>query len=81
MEYRIQFKPRAIKDLKALPKETVRRIVKKIEALQNNLEGDVKKLTNYSPEYRLRVGTYRVLFEVDDDEMIIYRILHRKDAY
>ena len=49
--------------------------------LQNNLGGDVKQLTNFTPEYRLRVGNYRVLFEVEDDKVIVYRIVHQKDAY
>jgi mRNA interferase RelE/StbE len=81
MMYHVEFKPRAIKDLKALPAATQRRILARIEALQDDLAGDVKKLTSFTPEYRLRVGDYCVLFEVDDAKVIIYRILHRKDAY
>lgn len=53
----------------------------KIETLENNLSGDVKRLTNFSPEYRLRVGDFRVLFEVEEERVIIYRVKHRKDAY
>lgn len=64
MEYVVEFKPRAIKDLKSLHPDTSDRIIAKIEGLQNNLSGDVKKLTNFTPEYRLRVGDYRVLFEL-----------------
>lgn len=81
MSYQVEFKPRAIKDLKGLPAAEQRRMIPKIEALQNDLSGDIKKLTNFTPEYRLRVGNYRVLFEVEADKVIIYRILHRKDAY
>lgn len=53
----------------------------KVEALADDLSGDVKRLTNFTPEYRLRVGDYRVLFEVDGDNVVIYRIKHRKEAY
>lgn len=81
MNYQIEFKPRAVKDLKALSAVQHRQVVEKIEALQKDLVGDVKKLTDYSPEYRLRVGNYRVLFEVDGNSVVVYRILHRKDAY
>jgi mRNA interferase RelE/StbE len=81
MTYNVDFKPRALKDLKGLPEATRRRIIEKVEALQNDLAGDVKRLTNFTPEYRLRVGKYRVLFEVDGAEVVIYRVLHRKDAY
>ena len=56
MTYEVVFKPRALKDLKALPAEDSHRIVRKAEALQNDLAGDVKKLTGFTPEYRLRVG-------------------------
>lgn len=45
------------------------------------MSGDVKKLTNFTPEYRLRVGEYRILFEVENSKIIVYRILHRKDVY
>ena len=81
MSYTVVFKPRALKDLKSMAPSTCRRIVEKIEELQNNLAGDVKKLTNFTPEYRLRVGDYRALFEVEENEVVIYRVLHRKDVY
>ena len=55
--------------------------MEKIEAMQNDLTGDVKRLTNFTPEYRLRVGDYRVLFEIEGQTVVIYRVLHRKDAY
>jgi mRNA interferase RelE/StbE len=79
--YQIEFKPRAVKDMKSFPPDDRRRVMSKIEALQNNLEGDVKRLTNFTPEYRLRVGIYRVLFETVGDKVLIYRVKHRKDAY
>jgi mRNA interferase RelE/StbE len=81
VNYSIELKPRAIKDLKKLPPEDRRRIVAKIEMMQDNLAGDVKKLTNLTPEYRLRVGDYRVLFEVDQAQIVIYRVKHRRDVY
>jgi mRNA interferase RelE/StbE len=40
-----------------------------------------KKLTNFEPAYRMRVGNYRILFDVIRDEIQIGRILHRKDSY
>lgn len=81
MKYQIEFKPRALKDLRSLSAENSRRILAKAEALQDNLSGDVKHLTNFTPEYRLRVGDYRVLFEVETDRVIIYRIRHRREVY
>ncbi len=81
MPFNVDFKPRAIKDLSALPKDNARRILEKITALQDNLRGDVRRLTEYTPEYRLRVGDYRVLFEVEDKTIVVYRIIHRREAY
>lgn len=81
MTYEIEFKPQAIKDLKPLPKKVQGRIMAAIDGLKDGFTGDVKKLTNYTPEYRLRIGDYRVLFELDGKKLVIYRIVHRKDAY
>ena len=81
MNYSVSLKPRAQKELKGLPKEIRGLVVDALEKLKDNLAGDVKKLTNYSPEYRLRVGQYRVLFEVEGTEVVVYRVLHRSKAY
>ena len=81
MVYQIEFKPRAVKDMKSFTPDDRRRIMLRIEALQNGLTGDVKRLTNFTPEYRLRVGDYRVLFETVGDKVLIYRIKHRRNAY
>lgn len=81
MTYQIEFTPRAVKDLQQLPSMQRQRIMTRIEALEDGLSGDVKRLTDFTPEYRLRVGDYRVLFEVESSNVVIYRILHRKDAY
>ena len=45
------------------------------------MPGDIKKLTNFTPEYRLRVGKYRVLFKIDGEILRIHRVKHRTDAY
>ena len=81
MTYNAEFKPRAIRDLEDLSPEVRRRIIEKIEAMQQGLAGDVKRLTNFTPEYRLRVGDYRILFEIEGTRLIIYRVLHRRQAY
>lgn len=81
MTYEVGFKPRALKDLKAIDQRESARIVEKVEAMRDNLTGDVKKLTNFTPEYRLRVGNYRVLFALEDNKIVVYRVRHRKDVY
>ncbi|MGQ4915559.1 MAG: type II toxin-antitoxin system RelE family toxin [Candidatus Asgardarchaeia archaeon] len=43
---------------------------------------DIKKLRGYKNHYRLRIGSYRVLFEFESgDTILIHAILHRKKAY
>ena len=49
--------------------------------MENDLSGNVKRLTDFEPQYRLRVGNYRVLFNIENDFIIIYRIKHRREAY
>lgn len=81
MKYQVELKPKAIKNLSRIPKEDGKRIVAKLKFLEDNLRGDVKRLTSYTPEYRMRVGDWRILFEVEDDTIVVYRIRHRKEAY
>ena len=82
MNYAVDLKPRAIKDLKHLQKQDASRIADALERLQSDLTGDVKKLTNFTPEYRLRVGQFRVLFEIENKtRIIVYRVVHRREAY
>ena len=81
MFYEINFKPTSVKDLKKIDKKNQKVIINKIEKMSDNLTGDIKKLTNFTPEYRLRIGDYRVLFEIEGNNIIIYRIKHRKESY
>ena len=81
LKFSLEFKPKAVKDLKRIPKDQVVKILESIERLQSGLQGDIKRLTDFTPEYRLRVGNYRILFEIEGNRLVIYRIIHRKDAY
>lgn len=79
---KIEIKEKAIKDLKRIDKNDANKILKNIQKLSNypNIS-NIKKLTNNDPAYRLRIGDYRVLFNIIDNLIIVYRIKHRKDAY
>ncbi len=81
MRYEIEIRKRAEKDLALLPKADAQRIVDALFLLEEGLTGDIKKLASALPEYRLRIGVWRVLFEIVESKIIIYRILHRKEAY
>ena len=57
----------ARQQVRALAKEQRRNVARRLDALQNNLSGDVKKLAAKTHEYRLRVGNLRVLFTLEKD--------------
>ena len=82
MRYSVELKPQAYKDLKRVHRSDAAKIFDALDNLADGLSGDVKRLTNLTPEYRLRVGNYRVLFEIENGKrIVIYRVNHRKDAY
>jgi len=81
MKYKISFYSKALKQLEKLDQVTQKRIIEKVRLLSDNLQGDVKKLTDFTPEFRLRVGDYRILFEIEAETIFIHLIKHRKEAY
>ena len=81
MKYDLRFESRALKDLRRLDMRISKRIVDRIEIMAEDLRGDVKKLTDHSPQYRLRIGDYRVLFDIEDGTIVIQRIRNRREVY
>lgn len=81
MRYRLEISEEALAQLRALPKEQRRRIGEKLDALQTDLRGDVKKLAGQEGKYRLRVGSFRVLFTLEKDRIMVHVVRDRKDAY
>ncbi|MDD5228679.1 MAG: type II toxin-antitoxin system RelE/ParE family toxin [Methylococcales bacterium] len=78
----IELKKSAVKDLKAIPNAVKTHIHNVIAELVNFPHvKQIKKLTQFEPAYRLRVGDYRILFDVEDDKILIGRVLHRKESY
>ena len=71
----------ALDDLRRIPKRFAKQIVAKVSRLEEGLHGNIKRLTNFDCDYRLRCGDYRVLFDVEDNKAIVHRVLHRKQAY
>ncbi|HEV7401634.1 MAG TPA: type II toxin-antitoxin system RelE/ParE family toxin [Chthoniobacteraceae bacterium] len=81
MRYRLEIKEEARRQRRALPKEHRRNIGRRLDALQDDLAGDVKKLAARTQEYRLRVGSFRVLFTLESGVISIYAVRDRKEAY
>lgn len=84
VEYRIQFAPSARKQFERLPRAIQRRITGRIDDLASNPRphGSIK-LEGEDDLYRIRVGRYRVLYSIHDDELIVIvvRVGHRRDVY
>ncbi len=68
--YKIIIKKKAKKFIDKLPKNERMRIAKAIQLLPNG--EDIKKLKGHSDLLRLRVGEYRIIYTVDNGELIIY---------
>ncbi len=65
-----------------LDKGIARRIKQEAERLAETGNGNVKKLQGIDPpEFRLRVGDYRVRFHNDGVTVTVLRVLHRREAY
>ncbi len=79
---KIKVRKSAIKDLKSINEPFKNKIHNKISELRNFPDvANIKRLTNFEPAYRLRVGNYRILFDVINDMIIIGRVLHRQGSY
>lgn len=84
MAYRIEVKPQAEKALARIPNPHRRRVAKAIDSLARvpRPSGCVK-LAGADDAYRLRVGDYRIVYQIVDRVLVVYviRVAHRKDVY
>jgi mRNA interferase RelE/StbE len=81
MAYEMEIKDEARAALRALPDDIRRQIGFRLHLLQQDFSGDLKKLKGSKNEYRLRVGNYRVLFELEGKRIVVYSVGPRKDIY
>jgi mRNA interferase RelE/StbE len=79
--YQIEYGDSALNDLDDLPVRERAQIIRKIERLEHGLHSNIKHLHNAEAAYRLRMGDYRILFDVAGDVIVIRRIGNRKDVY
>jgi len=81
--YSIEFLNSAAKEFRKLNIEIKRSMIDPIDALRNNpYSHKTKKLRN-TDLYRIRVGDYRIIYQIDDDEktVLITKIGHRREVY
>lgn len=83
-QYKVFFKPSADRQLRKLPVEVQRRIVGEVAALAfNPRPPGVVKLTGDDNLWRIRIGDYRVVYEIHDARLIVLvlRVAKRGDVY
>jgi mRNA interferase RelE/StbE len=84
LKYRINVKKSAAKALKNISKTDQKRISKAIDNLAENLPNpNTTKMKGNNPFHKIRVGDYRIIYEIQDDILLILiiKIGHRKDIY
>jgi len=82
--YEVYLEHAAERDLKRLAAENFHRIIPSIEALgENPRPAGCRKLSGSKSDWRIRVGDYRVLYEIDDEEKAVrvMRVRHRREVY
>ena len=84
-KWHIEFDKQADKDIAGLDKSVRRRIIEKLEWLENNFSGifPIVLTADYRDFFKLRVGDWRIFYKVNWDKNIItiYYIDHRSKAY
>jgi len=81
--YKILIERRAERDLDGMEQVMRKRIIAHVLLLQNNPRINAKKIEGSRHGWRIRVGDWRVIYEINDKakEVKIYRIKHRSKAY
>jgi mRNA interferase RelE/StbE len=81
--YSVRVLRQAVKDIASLPKEYARLITEHIDRLQENPRPPDAKRLQGTTDYSLRVGVYRILYDIDDStqSVTVYRVKHRREAY
>jgi len=82
LTYEVKIKPKALKQLKKLPKDITERILKKVILIKDTPQSFMKKLESKNI-WSLRIGDYRALIDIQEDKRLIevIKVGHRKDVY
>ena len=81
--YKVNFAKSVKKDFRKIPKLEVSKILNEIEELAKNPRSPKTKKLKGENLYRLRVGNYRVIYDIQDNLMLIFvvKLGHRDDIY
>lgn len=81
--YKIVFRQSVSRDLRAIPKQDLRRILVAINALSEKPRPAAMETLSGQEKCRVRQGNYRIIYETRDDEVVVVvvKVGHRKDVY
>lgn len=80
----LAYKKQAVKDIRKLPKQVQKRLKTKLEWFINQDDpiSFASALTKPADaQYRFRVGSYRILFDIEEDIVVILHVQHRREIY
>lgn len=83
-KYRVSIKRSAVKEIEAIPQKKERqRIIRRIGQLADDPRPAGSKKLSGLDKYRIRQGTYRIVYSITDEELIVMvvKVGHRKDVY
>ncbi len=83
IDYKIEIKKSAQKELKNLPNKELKRVIEKISSLATNPRPTECKKLSGDEKYRVRIGNYRILYSIEDNILTIFiiKVGHRKNVY
>lgn len=84
MTFRVEFTKSAAKALRELPRKDQERVARKIDQIAETTPPKAEtKMKGENPFHRVRVGNYRIIYEIQDDILLILilKIGHRRDVY
>ena len=81
--YSLAFKKSVAKDLRSIPNQDVKRILKRIDSLRENPRAVGSIKLSGQERYRVRQGVYRIVYEIQDTELIVIvvKVAHRSEVY
>lgn len=82
MKFRLVYTNRAVRDINGLDAQSKERIKETLERYSESPTNYAKKMVDYAlGTYRFRIGDYRVIFDIEDNDIVILRVGHRRDIY
>lgn len=84
MAYRVEFTSAAARQVRKLDVGVRRRVLVALAALETDPRpSGVRKLSGFTDAWRVRVGDYRILYEIDDEVVLVtvFRVAHRRASY